>query len=265
MCRRFGPGSEMAMEKEEVLLKKRVQDLARTAYQRDYVTFTDFLDLNEQNIVHSIKPEELGVSVRFFGGYEGAERQIAAFLPDALSYAEDLSYPIECLRIEPLSKKFSEQLSHRDYLGALVHLGIERSMLGDILVRGQDAWVFCHSRMRAFLEEHITRIRHTGVAARKITSPEELPKPQFQEVRGTVASIRLDSIIALAFSSSRSSMLGLIEGGKVFVNGRMTVSNGHPLKDGDVVSVRGYGKFRFEKALGTTRKGRCSVLLDRYV
>lgn len=253
------------MEKDELILKKRIQDLARTAYQRDYVTFSDFLDLNEQNIVHSLKAKELGVSVRFFGGYDGAERQIAAFLPDALSYEEELPYPIDCLRIEPLSKKFSEALSHRDYLGALVHLGIERTMLGDILVRQEEAFVFCHSRMREFLEENITRIRHTSVIARRLTQAEEFPRPQFQSIRGTVASVRLDSVIALAFSSSRSSMLGLIEGGKVFVNGRLTVSNGHPLKDGDVVSVRGYGKFRFEEALGTTKKGRCSILVSRYV
>ena len=156
MCRQYGQDSETAMEKEEILLKKRIQDLARTAYQRDYVTFSDFLDLNEQNIVHSLKPEELGASVRFFGGYEGAERQIAAFLPDALSYEADIPYPLACLRIEPLSRKFSEPLTHRDYLGALVHLGIERAMLGDILVRQQEAYVFCHSRMREFLEENVT-------------------------------------------------------------------------------------------------------------
>lgn len=254
------------MEKDELLLRKRVQDLSRTAYQRDYVTFSDFLDLNEQNIIHSLKTGELGVSVRFFGGYDGAERQIAAFLPDALSYDEkEILYPIECLRIEPLSRKFSETLTHRDYLGALVHLGIERSMLGDILVRQQEAYVFCHSRMREFLEENITRIRHTSVGVSRVVHAEDLPRPQFQTIRGTVASVRLDSVIALAFSSSRSSMLGLIEGGKVFVNGRMTVSNGHPLKDGDVVSVRGYGKFRFEETLGTTKKGRCSILINRYV
>ena len=81
-------------------------------------------------------------------------------------------------------------------------------------------YVFCHSRMREFLEENVTRIRHTSVIVQQITQAEDLPRPQFQSIRGTVASVRLDSVIALAFSSSRSSMLGLIEGGKVFVNDR---------------------------------------------
>ena len=265
MCRQYGQDSETAMEKEEILLKKRIQDLARTAYQRDYVTFSDFLDLNEQNIVHSLKPEELGASVRFFGGYEGAERQIAAFLPDALSYEADIPYPLACLRIEPLSRKFSEPLTHRDYLGALVHLGIERAMLGDILVRQQEAYVFCHSRMREFLEENVTRIRHTSVIVQQITQAEDLPRPQFQSIRGTVASVRLDSVIALAFSSSRSSMLGLIEGGKVFVNGKLVTSNGYQPREGDLISVRGMGRFRYQGGGGQSKKGREYVTLLRYI
>ena len=72
-------------------------------------------------------------------------------------------------------------------------------------------------------------------------------------------------MIALAFSSSRSSMLGLIEGGIVFVNGKMVVSNGHPLKPEDIVSVRGYGKFRYDGMAGTTKKGRCSVTVQKYI
>lgn len=85
--------------------------------------------------------------------------------------------------------------------------------------------------------QNITRIRHTTVKVSAVENPDDLPKPQFQEIHGTVSSVRLDAMIALAFSSSRSSMLGLIEGGKVFVNGKMVVSNGHPLKPEDIVSV----------------------------
>ena len=130
------------MKEQEVQFRKRLQDLARTAYYREIPVFTDFLDLNELHMVHSFRPEETGVTIRTFGGYEEAERQIAAFLPDALSYDygenEEMPlsmYPIRCIRISPLSKKFSETLTHRDYLGALIHLGIERSRLGDIVIK----------------------------------------------------------------------------------------------------------------------------------
>ena len=260
------------MKEQEVQFRKRLQDLARTAYYREIPVFTDFLDLNELHMVHSFRPEETGVTIRTFGGYEEAERQIAAFLPNALSYDygenEEMPlsmYPIRCIRISPLSKKFSETLTHRDYLGALIHLGIERSRLGDIVIKDQDAYVFCHAQMEEFLLQNITRIRHTTVKVSVVTDPADLPKPRFQEIHGTVSSVRLDAMIALAFSSSRSSMLGLIEGGKVFVNGKMVVSNGHPLKPEDIVSVRGYGKFRYDGMAGTTKKGRCSVTVQKYI
>ena len=156
------------MKEQEVQFRKRLADLARTAYYREIPVFTDFLDLNELHMVHSFRPEEAGVMIRTFGGYEEAERQIAAFLPDALSYDygenEELflsMYPIRCIRISPCSGKFSEALTHRDYLGALIHLGIERSRLGDIVIKGQDAYVFCHAQMEEFLMQNIIRIRTT--------------------------------------------------------------------------------------------------------
>lgn len=257
------------MKEQDYQFRKRLQDLSRTAYYREIPVFTDFLDLNELHMVHSFRPEEDGIHIRYFGGYEEAERQIAAFLPDALSYEGDweetVDFPIDCLKIVPLSGKFSETLSHRDYLGALVNLGIERSKLGDILVKEKEAYLFCQEKMTDFLCENLTRVRHTPVHLLSVADPQELPRPEFRQIRGTVASVRLDSMIGLAFSTSRSSMTGLIEGGKVFVNGRMVVSNGHPLKPGDVVSVRGYGKFRYEETVSATKKGRYCVCVSRYV
>ena len=93
---------------------------------------------------------------------------------------------------------------------------------------------------------------------------EEFPGPRLQEITGTVASVRLDAVISLAFSSSRSSLMGLIEGGKVFVNGALVTSNGYRLKDGDIISVRTMGKFRYDTTLYQTKKGRYSIRLYRY-
>ena len=112
------------MNREEELFKKRLKDLASAADRRGIVVFTDFMNLNELNIFHSCTREFGYVSYQLFGGYEHAERQIAAFLPDALSYSYD--FPIISLKIRPLQKKFAEDLSHRDYLGALLNLGVDR-------------------------------------------------------------------------------------------------------------------------------------------
>ena len=154
---------------EQDLCQKRLLDLSRQADRKGIVLFSDFLNLNELNIYH--QSEKLfATRTECFGGIPCAERQMFAFLPDALSYDygenEELflsMYPIRCIRISPCSGKFSEALTHRDYLGALIHLGIERSRLGDIVIKGQDAYVFCHAQMVEFLMQNITRIRHTTV------------------------------------------------------------------------------------------------------
>ena len=96
----------------------------------------------------SLKLHQMGVEVKLFGGYEHAERQMAAFSPEALVF---LDYPIDCLKIEPKALRFSEELGHRDYLGALLNLGVDRSVVGDILIKDKEAWFFCLHKMSDFL------------------------------------------------------------------------------------------------------------------
>ena len=105
---------------------------------------------------------------------------------------------------------------------------------------------------------------NTNVVPRLLNTLEELPSLKTEKVTGTVSSVRLDSVIALAFSTSRSSIISLIEGGKVFVNGKNILSNGYNLKEGDIVSVRSKGKFRFEEVGSITKKNRYHISLARY-
>lgn len=248
---------------EEIFFKKRVRELANMAYQRDIVTFTDFLNLNELHMIKTMNLKELGVVAETFGGYEYAERQLVAFHPDALSYPWE--FPLVCVKAEPKSVKFAEPLTHRDFMGALLNLGVERSTIGDILVEDGSAWFFCLERMADFFLENLTRVKHTFVYPELVTAREDFPRPKLQQVTGTCSSVRLDSMIALAFGQSRSSMTGLIEAGNVFVNGKMIPSNGYSLKDGDLVSVRGKGRFLYEGVINQTKKGRYSVRLYRYI
>ena len=251
------------MNREEELFKKRLKDLASAADRRGIVVFTDFMNLNELNIFHSCTREFGYVSYQLFGGYEHAERQIAAFLPDALSYSYD--FPIISLKIRPLQKKFAEDLSHRDYLGAVLNLGIDRACLGDILVEEDAAYLFCLERMADFIRDNLIRIRHTSVYVEQVEAENFHYEPKYKEVSGTVASVRLDKLLALAFNASRSSLTGLIEGGKVFVNGKLVTSNGYEPKEGDLISVRGMGRFRFRETGGQSKKGREYVILWRYI
>jgi RNA-binding protein YlmH len=251
------------MDREEEIFQKHILDLANAAFRRDIVTFSDFMNLNELNIFHNTVRKFPYIKWETFGGYESAERQIAAFIPDALSY--DWEYPLACLEIRPLNVKFSDTLTHRDYLGAILNLGLERPKIGDILVEEACAYVFCAEGMADFIAGELTRIRHTSVLCKKIPIKEVTYTQKTEVIRGTVASVRLDSVLAVAFRASRSSLVGLIEGGKVFVNGKLIVSNGYNLKEGDLISARGLGKFRYKGMTAQTKKGRYYVELEKFI
>lgn len=251
------------MNKEEVMLQKRLIELSNLSYKRDIVTFSDFLNLNELNILHTTPKDLFPSRYETYGGYEPAERQMVAFLPDALYY--DYQYPISVLRISPANRKFAEELSHRDFLGGILHLGIERSCLGDLLVEDSVCHVFVTDTMADFICEQLTRIRHTVVKTEKIDGESFSFTPRLETVKGTVASVRLDTVLSVAFPLSRSRMTGLVEGGKVFVNGKLITSNGYRLNEGDIISVRGMGKLVYQGVLSETKKGRQYIQVGKYI
>lgn len=251
------------MDKTEELFQKRLLDLAERADQKNIVLFTDFMNLNELNIFHSMSHKFSFLTWKTCGGYETAERQIAAFIPDALCYTWD--FPIACLKISPLNSKFSDSMTHRDYLGAILNLGIDRKTTGDILVREDCAYLFCTEKMADFISEELTRIKHTSVICRRVDAEEAVTEVKTELIRGTVASVRLDSVLALAGKASRSSLVSLIENGKVFVNGKMIVSNGYQLKENDIISVRGMGRFRYLRTLSQTKKSRYYIEIEKYI
>ena len=250
------------MDKDEFLLK-RIRELANLSYQRDIVTFTDFLNLNEQNMLSTLKLHQMGVNVKLFGGYEHAERRMAAFYPGTVGFSWD--FPIDCLKIEPKALRFSEDLSHRDYLGAILNLGVDRSVAGDILMKDKEAWFFCLHKMSEFFIENLVRVKHTTVLVSRVEQAEEIPGPEVELISGTCASVRLDALIGLAFQTSRSSMVSFIESGLVFVNGKLVTSNGYEPKEGDIISVRGKGRFIYDGISRQTKKGRLGVSLRKYV
>lgn len=260
-------------KKETKLLEHRFVELSRIAFEREIITYSDFLNLNDQNILHTLPKNELYSQYVLFGGYDMAERQMAAFVPEALSLRygktalspSDIDYPFRAVRITPKNKKFSEDLTHRDFLGAILNLGIDRSKTGDILVMEDSAFLFIQKDLADVVTEDLIKVRHTMVDRAVLDLDQIQYTPDFQEIRGTVSSVRLDSLLPLAFSSSRSKLSGLIEGAKVFVNGKLITSNGYQVKEGDIISVRGMGKFRFDGAGNRTKKNRISVTIQKYV
>jgi Uncharacterized conserved protein, contains S4-like domain len=261
------------MQKEELLLQKRLIELSNLAYQRNITTYSDFLNLNELNILQ-VSPKNLFPSgYETFGGYAYAERQMVSFLPDAFSCTDRKNdaashdtyhYPIQILKIRPLQKKFSDKLTHRDYLGAILNLGTRRNKIGDIVILENETLVFVHNSIADFIKDSLSRIKHTSVST-ELTKQEEVNyTPRYEEITGTVSSVRLDSLLSLAFPLSRSKLTGLITGGKVFVGGKLITTNAYKIKESDIISVRGMGKFMYYGVLSQTKKGRLYIQIHKY-
>lgn len=250
------------MNKEEQQIFKRITELANLCNNRQIPVYTDFLNLNEQDIYISTLKDIPPVSHMAMGGYNLAERKIVEFKP----YSDFPSFcPIVTLKIEPKKSKFSDKLIHRDYLGAVLNLGINRNKTGDIIVTEDCAYLFCMDSISEFIMDNLTKIKNTSITVSQTTDIPEDYEPAFKEIKGTVSSLRLDSIIAMATQSSRTSNVRMIEEGLVFVNGKRITSNSFNLKENDLVSVRGIGKFRFKKAVTETKKGRILIIIDRFI
>jgi RNA-binding protein YlmH len=264
--------------------RKRMVELSRLAYQRGIVTYSDFLNLDQLHTLHNLPKSDLDTKFVTFGGYEGAERQMVAFYQDALCFDdkvdisnERLAKPLstECINdifnfpsivisIQPSHIKYSGDLNHRDYLGAIIGLGIERSKIGDILVTTDFTYVFVHSSLAEYITDNLTQVGCISVTAKEVPLENFTYEPKFTEIKGSVSSLRLDAILSLALSGSRNQVTNLIQGGKVFVNGRLIISNSYKLKDGDIISVRRVGKYRFVNVISKTKKERDYVLLYKY-
>ncbi|MBR2187204.1 MAG: hypothetical protein IJ857_07685, partial [Lachnospiraceae bacterium] len=180
---------------------------------------------------------------------------------------EDLGFrqpfPISVLSIVSVMTKFADDLNHRDFLGALMNLGIKREMLGDILVSGKEACVFCRDSIADFIIENLTRIRHTTVRISMIDGVGEVFLPEKREKMIQVSSLRVDAVAAKVFNLSRQGILELFQAGYIQLNGIICTENAKALNPGDVVSARGFGKFDFEEQSGFSKKGKlnCRVMI----
>lgn len=245
-------------------MKKRFMDLANTCFQHGHYTFSHFLSPSDMDEFFQISKELSFVEYTLFGGSEHAERKVLRFGGEEMfGYVEE--FPISCIYCRPATPKFAEAFGHRDVLGALMNLGIERDVLGDIWVRGKACYFFCLENMKEYVCDNLTKVRHTAVVCQEV---DELPE-EFQPVRKreeyVAASERCDVLIAKVYHLSRGNCIPLFQQNKVFVNGRQCEANSGLLKKDDVVSVRGFGKFVYLGVIRETKKGNLTVAIEKYV
>ena len=240
------------MTNEELQLKKRFCELAERANKSGVYTSTEFLSPAEQAL---LKSSAVGVPYLFFGGYEGAEKALALFGSEEICGYKPCP-PITIIKIEPCSPKFSDSLSHRDFLGSLMSLGIRRSTVGDIIVADNIGYAVCLDNIADYICENLMSIRRTVVQCSKIGEIPESAIPVPAECSFTVASERLDSIVAAIFRLSRSESQNFIEHEKVLIGSIPCLNPDAKPAAGDIITVRGKGKFIYCGMERETKKGR---------
>jgi len=240
---------------------KRFMELAERARQSGIYTYSSFHSARTASLAYEVADEH---EVRMWGGTQDCERVVTRF-GDPQEIAYDEPFPIRILYVRPKQEKFADKLTHRDYLGAILNLGIERDVIGDIIVADQAAYFFVLEEMADYICSELDRIKHTAVVC-NIT--EEVPEdclPKLCEENITVSSPRLDAIIAKVYHISRSEALKLFVSEKITLNGRLCRNPEILLKDNSRISVRGYGRLEYRGEEHATKKGKTGITIWRYV
>jgi RNA-binding protein YlmH len=263
---------------EHELLKRRILELAERAASRGYPTHTAFIPLSEQNVLKELEGEKRAslsagkigeAQFLLYGGSEESESKVLFFYPDYClleeeKEKEEAGATIVALHIEGKKAEYAQELSHRDYLGALMSLGYEREQFGDILVAGKEAYVFLFAPVAEEVKKNLLSVSHTSVKC-SILAPRDCPfHPQKEERKINVSSPRLDAVVAEVFSLSREEAQRLIEKGEVLVGIAPNENTSYLLKGGEVIAVRGKGKFAYLGEEARSRKGRLFVKVSLY-
>lgn len=250
------------------LLKSRIADRIRQAEEGFYITNTDFLDLHQQALAREECRGHSDLRFWFYGGYEDAERRILIIAPkDYGETLEDVLGIEEFLQVIHVETGGSDRkLSHRDYLGSVLGLGIERRMIGDILVDEKGADMIVRPDISTFLEQEYRSVGRTD-AKIEVRPIGELavPERRVQVIRDTLPSLRLDNVVSTAFKLSRSDAVKGIRSGIVSVDHMECTKIDQRIDEGAVIVLRGKGKAVLQEIGGESKKGRIWVEILRYV
>lgn len=252
--------------KKDHFFIQHLQDLAWRACHSDTPCFTEFLTSGELSLLLQNRKNFSQVEVALWGGHADCDRKMGGFFPK--DYPEDVRscFPVSCIQVSTGNRKYARELTHRDYLGAILNLGIERSTIGDIRICNQTAYVFCNQELVPFIMSGLNQIGRSLVDCKEISDIADIPDQQFEIKRQSVASLRLDNIVSAMTGCSRSKACELIAQGKVTVQHEERYSNSFRCPHDAVLSIRGYGKFRLLFQEGDqTRKGKQKITIYKYI
>ena len=254
---------KIAHSPEDRVLLAKVWDKIQAGIRRDIPASTCFLSPRELEMTRFLFGDVPGLYA--FGGYEEAERKMLVYLPEYLEEASLLEEdsPVVCLRATYYE---ADPLSHRDFLGALMGAGIARETVGDICVGSGSCDFFVTAEIAPYLLQNFTSAGRTKLHLEQIPLPQaNIPEPEVKELKDTMASLRLDSVIASGFRIGRSLAAQYVNAGKAAIDGLPCEKPDKTVSEGAKISVRGLGKIKLHAVNGKTKKDRISVIIHRYM
>lgn len=243
-------------DKDELFYSK-LDDAVCLCLTRQKPYFFSFISERKQALAESYLKSVCFENYSFFGGYENSERKVLGLFYDE----PDGNFPVSALEF---TFRSCDKLTHRDFLRALMSLGIERETVGDILVEDGRCVIFVKSELKDYIASQIFKIGNVGVKI-KDADINKLPQGRgFEESSYTVTSLRLDNIVAALAGVSREKTKNIILSGNVSVNFLLNQNVSHIMHEGDVLTIRGKGKYILNGVLGETKKGRIRISVIHY-
>ena len=254
---------KIAQSSEDKVLLAKVWDKINTGIRKNIMANTPFLTLREQEMCRYLFGDEPGL--HYFGGYGEAERKMLVYLPEYLEEAElqGEDSPMVCVHADFYE---GDTLTHRDLLGALMGAGIARETVGDILIDGNSCDILVTAQIAPYILQDLTSAGRTKLHLSAISLDQiHIPQQNIKEIRDTLASLRLDSVVASGFRMGRSLAAQHISAGKVAVDGLVCEKPDKAVAEGCKISLRGSGKIKLAAIGGKTKKDRISVTIHRYL
>ena len=248
---------------EEKIVLDKVLDKVEESLRMHQPVFTKFLNPHHLHLAQEMLEQVRDLKYLLYGGYKQAERQRLGVMPDY--YIESMvDAPLSLLDISGQFK--FQNVSHRDFLGAILGTGIKRSMVGDLVLYKNGCQAIIAPEIKDYLINNLEQVHKIGVEVKEITFDQlEVKEQRVKKIKDTVASLRLDSVASSGFGTSRSKMSKLIEQGKVKVNWKVVEDPAYFLADDDLLSMRGRGRVKIDELRGKSRKGRIKLTLKRYL
>lgn len=241
---------------EERFLQRRIADLIKSAANTGKARTSGFLNEREQQLALMQLGRDKWDSYLFEGGHEEAERRMLCIYTGQ----PPTQFPFTMIKISLSGMAQAKKLTHRDYLGALLALGLQRDCIGDIMTDDDSAVVWVQESIVPFLQDELTRVGRESVEIEVCTAEEALPEQEApQQKRASVSSLRVDGVLAAMLQCSRTKAAALVQKGLVQVNHLQIEALHYTVAEGDTFSVKGKGKFRLHAVGGISRKKRITI------